>query len=434
VDGSEVGQTVVWSQNANRRPAITVESARSAHMSEEKGVVDLANRRRDVAELVRSRWGDLLTEVGNTVVERDHARVPPPADLLEAMGSTGLMALSLPEKLGGAGVDAVTWGMVLEQIGLLCADSGLPLIITHQIEVARVVGESGRTELIDRYAIPMTQSKCGAAFAYSENADAFSFRTVLHRKGDGYVLSGHKSYVTRGQISDVFLTYAADDAGDLRALLVERDDPGVTVTPAEPVGMRTAGAAAITFDDVFLPADRMLEASDGLSHAQRFLNKQRLWIPCAPVGRGQAVLADCVAHLKATQRFGGSIAELDNVKASLGRMYVAIESARAMVYQMLGHFAGGRAEALFDPVIAAAKCFVVGQVRLVLELAQNLLGGHGFYGTPHFGRYVRDYHGLSLAAGTQDVLEVNLGAGVVARAGPAAGGEVRGSAENGGAR
>jgi alkylation response protein AidB-like acyl-CoA dehydrogenase len=403
-------------------------------MLEEEGAVDLEDRRREVAELVRSRWGDLLAEIGNTVVERDHVGVPPPAELLDALGSTGLLALSLPEQVGGAGVDALTWGMVLEQVGLLCADSALPLIIAHQIEVARAVWDSGRTELIDRYAIPMAQGKCEAGFAYSENADAFSFRTVLHRKGDGYVLSGHKSYVTRGYISDVLLTYAVDEAGDLQALLVRCDDPGVTVTPAKPVGMRTAGAAAITFDDVFLLAERVLEASDGLTHAQRFLTKQRLWIPCAPLGRAQAILDDCVAHLAGTARFGGPIADLNNVKASLGQMYMAIESARAMVYHALSHFAGGRAELVFDPVIAAAKCFAIRQVRSVLELAQNLLGGHGFYGTPHLGRCVRDFHGLSLAAGTQDILEINLGAGVVARAGRASHGEIKSSEANGGER
>jgi alkylation response protein AidB-like acyl-CoA dehydrogenase len=399
-----------------------------AHMLDEKRVVDLAGRRREVAELVRSRWGDLLAELGSTVVERDHAMTPPPAGLLDVIGSTGLLALSLPKQLGGAGVDALTWGMVLEQVGLLCADAGLPLIITHQIEVARTIWDSGRTELIDRYAIPMAHGKCGAAFAYSENADAFSFRTVLHHKGDGYVLSGHKSYVTRGHVSDVLLTYAVDETGDLQALLVRRDDPGVTVTPAEPVGMRTAGAAAILFEDVFLPADRILAANDGLTHAQRFLNKQRLWIPCAALGRAEAVLDDCVAHLAGTVRFGSPVAELNNVQATLGRMYMAIESARAMVYHALNHFADGRADPVFDPVIAAAKCFAIRQVRLALELAQNLLGGHGFYGTPHLGRFARDLHGLSLAAGTQDILEVNLGAGVVARAGRAS------SGENGGRR
>lgn len=380
-------------------------------------MLDILERRRESAKLVHSRWGELLADISRTVVERDEARLPPPPDLMAATGSTGLQALALPREIGGEGVDAVTWGMVLEQVGYRCADSAFPLIINHQRDIAQFVFESGRVDLIEEYAIPIVHGKIGAGIAYSEEADAFSFRTALHRKGDDYVLSGYKVYVTNGQSSDVLMTYALDETGDMQAILVERADPGVTVTPAEPVGMRTAGAAAITLDDVRLPADRILVASDGLTHAQRFLNLQRLWIPCAPLGRAQAVLEECTAHVAGSIRHGRPVAELDNVKVSLGRMYVAIESARAMVYHTLSRVAAGDTEPIFDPMIAATKCFAVAQIRLVLELALNILGGHAFYGTPHLGRYMRDYPGLTLVAGTSDILEVNLGAGVVARAG-----------------
>ncbi len=380
-------------------------------------MVDVMDRRAEVAEFVRERWGDLLIEIGRTVVERDEARLPPPIDLIARAGSTGLLSLSLPRQVGGENADALTWGMVLEQIGYHCADSAFPLIINHQIDIASLVCESGRADLIEAYAIPIAQGRCGAGIAYSEDADAFSFRTLLHRKGDGYVLSGHKTYVTAALISEVFLTYALDEAGDMQACMVQRDDPGVTVTAALPVAMRTAGAASVTFEDVPLAADRILVATDGLTHAQRFLGYQRLWAACAPLGRAQAVLEECATHLAATARYGEPLAGLKNVEASLGRMYVAVESARAVLYHALGRVAAGRAELVFDPVVAAAKYFAVQQVRFVLERALALLGGHGFYGTPHLGRYMRDFSGLSLLAGTQDILEVNLGAGVVARAG-----------------
>nr|WP_239149095.1 acyl-CoA dehydrogenase family protein [Streptomyces sp. SID12501] len=375
------------------------------------------DRRAEVVGFVGERWGDLLAEIGSTAVARDEARLPAPLELIARAGSTGLLALSLPREVGGEGADALTWGMVLEQVGYLCADSAFPLIINHQIDIAQLVCESGRSDLIEAYVIPVAQGRCGAGIAYTEDADAFSFRTVLRRKGDDYVLSGHKTYVTGALISEFFLTYALDEAGDMQACMVQRDDPGVSVTAAEPVAMRTAGAAAVTFEDVPLPAGRILVATDGLTHAQRFLGYQRLWTACAPLGRAQAVLEDCATRLAASERYGESVADLKNVEASLGRMYVAVESARAVLYHALGRVAAGRAELVFDPVVAAAKYFAVEQVRFVLERALGLLGGHAFYGTPHMGRYMRDFSGLSLLAGTQDILEVNLGAGVVARAG-----------------
>ncbi|MFD0395553.1 acyl-CoA dehydrogenase family protein [Streptomyces nogalater] len=267
--------------------------------------------------------------------------------------------------------------MVLEQIGYLCEDSALPLIMNHQGDIARFICESGRADLIDKYAVPIARGECGAGIAYSEDADAFSFRTLLRRDRKGYILSGHKTYVTGGQLSDVFLVYALDEAGDMLACLVQHDDPGVSVTPAFPMGMRTAGAASVTFEDVPLSVDRILEATDGLTHAQRFLSSQRLWITCAPLGRSQAVLEDCAAHLASTLRFDTPVAELNNVEASLGRMYIAVESARAMLYHALGRVGAGYAEPIFDPVLSAAKCFAVEQVRSVVERAFGLQGATG---------------------------------------------------------
>jgi alkylation response protein AidB-like acyl-CoA dehydrogenase len=378
-------------------------------------MVDLVERRTAVAELVDDRWGGLLAEIGETAAERDEARMPPPPELMAALAAAGYQAFSLPERIGGQAADALTWGLVLEQVGYRCEDSALPMIMNHQIDIARTVCESGRVDLIDAYAIPIVQGTCRAGIAYSEDADAFSFRTVLRRKGDGLVLSGHKTYVTGGLTSDVFLTYALDEAGDMQACMVQRDDPGVTVAAALPSGMRTAGASSVTFEDVALAPERILAASDGLTHAQRFLSNQRLWAACAPLGRAQAVVAGCAVYLSTHERYGEAVTDFKNVQASLGRMYIAVESARAVLYHALDHVARGHAEPVFDPVVSAAKCFAVDQLRFVLERAQGLLAGHGFYGTEHLGRYVRDFSGLALLAGTQDIIEVNLGAGVVAR-------------------
>ncbi|WP_409490871.1 acyl-CoA dehydrogenase family protein [Amycolatopsis sp. cmx-11-12] len=378
-------------------------------------MLDVTDERTEIADMVRARWGTLLDKVGDTVVERDEARLPPPAELMDALAKAGLHRLSLPPAIGGEGADFLTWGMVLEQVGYRCTDSALPMIINHTIDIARFIEESGRDDLIEKYAEPIGRGTIGAAIAYTEDADAWSFTTVLRRKGDDFVLSGHKTYVTAGVMSDVFLVYPLDETGDMVACLVERDDPGVTVTPAAPLGMRTAGAASLTFEDVPLTAERILEPSDGLTHAQRFLSHQRLWITCAPLGRAQRVLEDCATWLSSSIRYGEPVAGLKNVEATLGRMYVAIESARSMLYRALTHVGAGRAEPVFDPLLSAAKCFAADQIRFVLESAFRVMGGHAFYGSPHLGRYLRDFSGLPIVAGTNDILEVNLGAGVVAR-------------------
>src|SRR5205807_7544610 len=183
----------------------------------------------------------------------------------------------------------------------------------------------------------------------------FAMRSTLRPHSGGYLLDGHKSYVSGGVLADVFLTYAVDGTGDMVAVLVHRDDPGVEVVPVESIGHRSTGPASVTFRGVPLPPDRLVQDSDGLTHAQLFLNDRRLLIACAPVGRAQAILERCVERVASTVRYGEPLAEMKNVQATLGRMYVAIEASRATMYRALRRMVDGYGDPLFDPVVSAAK-------------------------------------------------------------------------------
>jgi alkylation response protein AidB-like acyl-CoA dehydrogenase len=372
----------------------------------------------DIAALVRDRWGELLAEVSAGAMIRDAELLPLPSELLSAAAEKGLQAFALPEEIGGEGADSVAWGKVLEQVGYLCEDVAFPLLISIRTTIARMLFDTGRADLIEQYAIPIARGDCAVATAYTEDADPFSMRTRLRRHGDAFVLDGHKAYVSGGMLADVFLTYSADGTGDMVACLVHRDDSGVEVRPVDSIGHRSTGAASVTFHEVRVPSARLMQASDGLTHAQLFLNDRRLLICCAPLGRAQAILERCVARLSTTVRYGEPLTEMKNVQATLGRMYVAIEASKATLYRALRHMAGGDGDPVFDPTVSAAKYFVVEQVRYVLDQAFRVLGGHAYYGDLHFGRYLRDFAGLVAAAGTQDILETNLGAAAIARLRP----------------
>lgn len=377
--------------------------------------MDIITHRNETADLVRERWGDLLARIDATTAERDHHHQAVPHNLLLEIGTSGLQAFALPQELSGEDASDLTWGLVLEQIGYLCADNGIPMIINHSLDTARLIWESGRTDLIDTYARPIANGTCIAGIAYTEDADAFHFKTTLHRKGSDYILNGHKSYAISGAIHDLMLTYALDNTGDMIALLVERDDPGVTVTPAHAMGMYTAGCSSITYNNTPIPAHRILAHTDGLAHSQDFLNMQRLRIACAPLGRAQAVLEHCTHHTATSIRYGEPVSDLKNVQATLGRMHIALEAARATLYYALGEVDAGRTDRVFDPSISVAKHFVTEQIRHVVDNASRILGGHGYYGTTEIGRNMRDFTGVAIATGTQDILETNIGAGLIAR-------------------
>ncbi|MEU5959082.1 acyl-CoA dehydrogenase family protein [Streptomyces sp. NPDC047525] len=362
------------------------------------------------AREVDARWGPLLADMSRGADARDAAGEPVPQHYFTEAAALGLQALSLPRAVGGEAMDPLASALTMERIGYLCRENGFPLILGTRTIIAESLLASGRRDLTDRYVIPVARGELGIALAYSEDADAFSMRTTLRRSQSGYLLSGHKAFTTGGLLADVFLVYANDGAGDIAACLVHREDPGVTVNTLDPVGNRTSGPASLDLRDVPLSQDRIVTDGDGISHAQHLLNARRLTVCCASLGQARALVELSAARLGTTVRHGQPLSDLPNVQAALGRMYIAVETARAMLYRAARRATDDEADLFFDPLVSAAKHRITDCVRSVVEESLQVLGGHFYYGDPYFGICLRDFTGLVAAAGTQNLLEVNLGA------------------------
>lgn len=363
----------------------------------------------EVAGLVRSRWGDLLAEIGAGAADRYAEGVPVPKQAFAAAGALGLQAFPLPAAVSGEGADAVTWGRALEEIGYLCADPAFPTVVSIHTAIAGLLCATGDEHLVDAYAVPISRGECLPALAFSEGTDLLSLRTELTPDGPDFRLSGRKGFITGGLLADVFLTYAATGQGDLAACLVAADSDGVEVEPAHATGFRTAGAASVTFKDVRIPAGHVLAPADGLSHAQQYLNARRIVIASFTTGQIRRLLEDTAARLRESVRYGQTLMDLPNVQAAVGRMYIAVEASRAIVHRALARLDAGDADPVFDPVISAAKHHVTEQALAAVNEAFRVLGGHAYFGDPRYGMFLREVHGLLAGAGTQDLLEINLG-------------------------
>lgn len=364
----------------------------------------------DIAELVRKRWGALLTEISAGAADRYATETTLPRNFLTMAGEAGMQGFSFPNELGGDDADSLTWGKVLEEIAFQCDDAAFPIILSMSTGIASVLRQAGQKDLIQKYVIPIITGRRIATLAFSEDTDLFSMRTTLRRSGNRYQISGHKDYVTGGLVTDVFLTYARDEEGSVVACLVEHGERGVEVRPAPGIGFRTSGMATLTLHDVALSADQVITHEDGLSHAQLYLNYRRLILAGLVTGFMRALFRRCVARLHVAVRYDQPLIELPNVQAAVGRMYIAVESARAMVHSTLAKVSAGEVDPLFDPGISAAKHFVTEQALYVADQAFRVLGGHGYYGDQFYGMYLRDCIGFLCAAGAQELLEINLGA------------------------
>ena len=376
-----------------------------------------ADKLEAIAHQARRRFGPFLQQrVNPGATDRDESGTSLSRELLKEAAGIGLLSYALPRELGGGGADTLAWGVVLEQVGYVCEDQSLPLLIGVFERVAEETYRSGKSHFIDEYARPMATGDRFGAFAYTDGTDPFSFRSrAVKAPGGDYILSGEKPIVTGGLIADTFLVYLRNESNDLVVFVVDRNDPGVDVSPIQVSGMRAAGLASLRLVDVRLPEERLLVASDGLSHAQGFLNSRRVLHACAPLGRMQAIFESCIRSLRQTVRYEEPLTDFKNVQAALGRMHISIETARSTVYRALEQARQGKSDPLFDPLHSIAKYHVTEQAVQLSLTALRLMGGIGYLKEHSYERYLRDFTGLIAGAGTQDILEVDLGIAAISR-------------------
>jgi alkylation response protein AidB-like acyl-CoA dehydrogenase len=367
--------------------------------------------RKDRVDEVQERFGKFVAEQINPgAVERDRTGTPISRELFRAAGELGLMGFTAPVEVGGEGRSWRDWGLVLHELCYLSTDTALPMVLAYCGTITKLLWETKRPDLIDRYVKPMVRGECLGGFAWSEGNDAFSFRTTVRRTADGYILNGFKNPIADGLIAHVSMTFAkSEETGDIVSVLVEQTDPGVEVIPFNAMGLRSAGLAGWRFTDVKIPSDRVLVEVDGLSYAQRFLNERRLEMCCWTLGRMRSLFDACVLDVINRRRYNLPLSEMQNVQATLGKMYVGMETSRVMVSNILSRIARSEYDWLWDPPLAVLKCHVIEQALEMCRHIQDITGGYGVFEKGPYERHIRDLQCLNPIAGTLMTLIVDLG-------------------------
>jgi alkylation response protein AidB-like acyl-CoA dehydrogenase len=369
-----------------------------------------------IALEVEERFGRFFRETINpSAAERDRDCSSFSIEMLREMADLGLIGFTAPVAIGGAGRTWQAWGHALEEIGYRCDDSGLPMLVSYRETATNLVYQSGlrgRPHLIERYARPAVRGEAFIGWLLTEESDLWAMKTRVERRGDRYILNGLKSASTGGMSCTSWIVYAAtEDGSDVVAIMVERDDPGVTVTPKQTLGLRSIGLAEVEFTDVELPASRVLAASDGQSHAQMFVNERRVTLACWSLGRMRSLIELIIDDAVPKERLGRPVLDFDTFQAGVGRMVLALETARAATYRSLESAESGRADGSFtgDHLISVGKYVAVESALTVADAAQRLSGGHGYFSEFGIDRYLRDFYGLQPIIGGQIGIEATMG-------------------------
>ncbi len=362
-----------------------------------------------VIDEIKRRFGALvLTRVNPGAERRDAEGTPIPRELIREAARLGAIGYSLPTDVGGEGRDLFSWGIALEALGQLSEDGSFPLLVSLAPSIATTLHELDRDDLKERYVRPLVRGDLIGAWSYTEGADPFSFKSRARPKDGGYVLTGKKWLITGGALADFFLVYLGTDKGDLQMFLIERNDRGVVVKEEASLGVRASGLASLELHDVHVPKERILVASDGISHAQQYLNKRRALLACPIVGAMRSLLGHAIDQISTVERYGMPLIAFTNVAAAIGEMYALLETSRTLLYVSIDRLRWAGTDPKWDPQVSLAKYSIARNAVAFAEQAMHIVGTSGYKRGP-YERFLRDASSLIVGAGTQDSLKIGLG-------------------------
>jgi alkylation response protein AidB-like acyl-CoA dehydrogenase len=320
-------------------------------------------------------------EVRPRVREMDeHAKIP--RDLIDGLFDLGVMGIEIPDAHGGGG--ATFFHSVLAVEALSQVDPSVAVLVDVQNTlVINALLRWGDDEMKRRHLPKLAASAVGA-YALSEagsGSDAFALATRAVRRGDDWVITGRKLWITNGDEADLFIVFANADpqAGyrGITAFLVERGTPGFTVGKKEDkMGIRASSTCELLFEDCRVPRGNVVgEVGKGYKAAIETLNEGRIGIGAQMVGLAQGALDYAIRYTKERKQFGKAIAEFQAVQHQLARAATEVHAARLMVYE-----AARRRDQRQSFLTEAAMCKIFSSevAERVASLAVNLYGGYGF--------------------------------------------------------
>lgn len=362
-----------------------------------KGVFDLTPSE-DEQMLV-----DVVTEFAAEVVrpaasEANETCAAPDA-LLEASLEIGLPILGVPESLGGISEERSAMAGTLVAEALAHGDLGLAVATLAPGSVATALGLWGTDAQQSTYLPAFTGDDVpAAALALNEPTvlfDVLNPATTATRTDDGFVLNGVKSLVVRGAEAELFVVGALlDDQPVL--FLVESSTPGLTVEGDPAMGVRAASLTKLTLDEVTVPADAVLGATDGTTYAECVRLSRLAWCALA-VGTGQAVLDYVTPYVKEREAFGEPIAHRQSVAFMVANIAIELQSMRLLTYKAAARAAAGQ-EFAREVALARKLCADKG-MQIGLDGVQ-LLGGHGFVKEHPVERWYRDLRAVGVMEGS----------------------------------
>jgi butyryl-CoA dehydrogenase len=341
-----------------------------------------------------------------------------PREAVRQLAEMGLMGVAIPEAWGGAGMDAVSYALAMEEVSRGCAGTAV-IMSAHNSLYCDPLLKYGTDAQRKDWLVPFARGEKLGCFALTEpmsGSDAAEMRTVAVRRGSEYVLDGSKNYITNGPQADAALVFAMTDREKrhrgISAFIVPTDWKGLVRGKADDkVGIRASGSCTTFFEQCTLPENmRLGQEGEGFKIAMSTLDGGRIGIGAQALGIARAALEEALAYAKERHAFGQAIAGFQAIQFMLADMATELDAARLLVWRAATLKDRGQRHTAES---AMAKLFASEMCERVTSRALQIHGGLGYMRECDAERHWRDSRITEIYEGTSEIQRIVISSAVL---------------------
>ena len=263
-----------------------------------------------------------------------------PTALIKQLGEMGLLGMMVAERWGGAGMDAVSYAMAMEEVSAACASTGVIMSVNNSL-VCGPIEAWGNDAQKEKFLKPLARGEKLGCFALSEpgaGSDPGGLKCTATKVEGGYKVNGTKNWITNGKEADFCVLFVTTDKSlgnkGICALIVDTQSAGFQVSKLEDkLGITGSSTAQLFFDDVFVPVENLLgKEGQGLKIALHTLDGGRIGIAAQALGIGRCAFDASKKFANEREQFGAPIAKLQAIQLYIADMATRLQGARLLTW------------------------------------------------------------------------------------------------------
>lgn len=365
---------------------------------------ELSDEQRSIRDVAREF---AVGELGEKIAPFDE-RHEFPQEIVGKLGPLGFMGVLVPEEHGGAGLDYVSYALIVEELCRGDASVGITMW-AHNSLCTNHIALFGSPEQKARYLPALASGRTLGAWGLTEpgsGSDAAALRTRAEERDGGWVLNGSKAFITNASVGGLAVVMARTDperkSRGISAFVVEKGTPGFSASPPyRKLGLHASDTAELVFEDARVPTDSLLgERGMGFVQSMQVLEGGRIAMAAMGVGVAQAAVDQAVKYMKQRTAFGRTLAEFNGLQGMIADLATEVEVARLLTL---------RAAYLKDQgqpamhAAAMAKVFASETAMKAASKAVQIHGGAGYITEFPVERIFRDAKLTEIGEGTSEI-------------------------------